>query len=70
VAVLNNIATVYMEQKKYKKSNSTFRALFKVCYLDTLQNKKARIIDNRFAYYKDNHLKGLALMNQAFSNQN
>ena len=69
VAVLNNIATVYMEQKNYKKAIVLLEPFLKSAILDTLQNKKARIIDNLgFAYYKDNQiLKGLALMNQALA---
>ncbi len=69
VAVLNNIATVYIEQKKYKKAIVLLEPFLKSAILDTLQNKKARIIDNLgFAYYKDNQIpKGLALMNQALT---
>lgn len=69
VAVLNNIATVYIEQKKYKKAIVLLEPFLKSAILDTLQNKKARIIDNLgFAYYKDNQIpKGLALMNQALA---
>ncbi|WKL44349.1 hypothetical protein [Flavobacterium sp. ZE23DGlu08] len=69
VAVLNNIATVYMEQKKYRKAIVLLEPFLKSAILDTLQNKKARIIDNLgFAYYKDNQIpKGLALMNQALA---
>ena len=69
VAVLNNIATVYMEQKNYRKAIVLLEPYLKSTILDTLQNKKARIIDNLgFAYYKDNQiLKGLALMNQALA---
>ena len=69
MAVLNNIATVYMEQKKYTKAIVLLKPFLKSAILDTLQNKKARIIDNLgFAYYKDNQIpKGLALMNQALA---
>lgn len=69
VAVLNNIAVVYMEQKKYRKAIVLLEPFLKSDILDTLQNKKARIIDNLgFAYYKDNQIpKGLALMNQALA---
>lgn len=69
VAVLNNIAAVYMEQKKYRKAIVLLEPFLKSDILDTLQNKKARIIDNLgFAYYKDNQIpKGLALMNQALA---
>ncbi|MGZ9735081.1 tetratricopeptide repeat-containing sensor histidine kinase [Flavobacterium sp. GNP002] len=67
VAVLNNIATVYLEHKKYRKAIVLLEPFLKSAILDTLQNKKARIIDNLgFAYYKDNQIpKGLALMNKA-----
>ncbi|WP_232226360.1 hypothetical protein [Flavobacterium sp. ACAM 123] len=67
MVAFNNIATVYTEQKKYKKAIALLEPILKSDVLDTLQNKKARIIDNLgFAYYKDNQIqKGLALMNQA-----
>jgi signal transduction histidine kinase len=67
IAVLNNIATVYMEQKKYRKAIVLLAPFLKSTILDSLQNKRARIIDNLgFAYYKDNQIaKGLVLMNQA-----
>ncbi|MGO4820644.1 MULTISPECIES: tetratricopeptide repeat-containing sensor histidine kinase [unclassified Flavobacterium] len=69
VAVLNNIATVYMEQKKYKKAIILLEPFLTSALLDSLQNKKARVMDNLgFAYYKDNQIpKGLALMNQALA---
>lgn len=58
-----------MEQKKYRKAIVLLEPFLKSTILDTLQNKKARIIDNLgFAYYKDNQIpKGLALMNQALA---
>jgi signal transduction histidine kinase len=69
VAILNNIATVYMEHKKYRKAIVLLEPFLKSAILDTLQNKKARIIDNLgFAYYKDNQIpKGLALMNESLA---
>lgn len=69
VAVLNNIATVYIEQKKYKKAIILLKPFLRTTILDTLQSKKARIIDNLgFAYYKDNQIsKGLDLMRQALA---
>ncbi|TDE03872.1 hypothetical protein E0F98_10230 [Flavobacterium hiemivividum] len=68
-AALNNIATVYMEQKKYGKAITILKPILKSDILDTLQNKKARIIDNLgFAYYKNNHIpEGLSLMNQGLA---
>ena len=69
VAALNNIATVCMEQKKYRKAIALLEPILKSDILDTLQNKKARIIDNLgFAYYKANRSQeGLTLMNQALA---
>ncbi|MBP4141952.1 hypothetical protein J3S90_09065 [Flavobacterium sp. P4023] len=69
MVALNNIATVYTEQTKYRKAIALLEPILKSDVLDTLQNKKARIIDNLgFAYYKDNQIqKGLALMNHALS---
>ncbi|WP_245712056.1 tetratricopeptide repeat-containing sensor histidine kinase [Flavobacterium gillisiae] len=69
MVAFNNIATVYTEQKKYKKAIALLEPILKSDVLDTLQNKKARIIDNLgFAYYKDNQIqKGLVLMNQALA---
>ncbi|WP_369765295.1 hypothetical protein [Flavobacterium sp. WC2429] len=72
IAVLNNIATVYIEQKKYSKAIVLLAPFLESTILDSLQNKKARIIDNLgFAYYKNNEiLKGLALMDQALAIRN
>ena len=69
MVAFNNIATVYTEQKKYKKAIALLEPILKSDVLDTLQNKKARIIDNLgFAYYKDNQIqKGLTLMEQALT---
>ncbi|SHN20554.1 tetratricopeptide repeat-containing sensor histidine kinase [Flavobacterium xinjiangense] len=66
---LNNIANVYIEQKKYKKAILLLEPLLKSNLLDTLPYKKAIIIDNLgFAYYKSNSInKGLELMNQALT---
>ncbi|WP_225876781.1 tetratricopeptide repeat-containing sensor histidine kinase [Flavobacterium muglaense] len=67
VAVFNNIATVYLEQKKYKKAVVLLEPFLKLDILDSLQNKKARIMDNLgFAYYKNKQdARGLTLMNEA-----
>lgn len=69
VAVLNNIATVYLEQKKYRKVIVILEPFTTSPVLDTLQMNKARILDNLgFAYYKDNQIsKGLELLNQALA---
>ncbi|MFV8339814.1 tetratricopeptide repeat protein [Flavobacterium sp. LB3P21] len=69
VTPLNNIANVYIEQKKYKDAIILLGPLLKSNVLDTLPYKKAIITDNLgFAYYKDNQIqKGLELMNQALA---
>jgi signal transduction histidine kinase len=67
VTPFNNIATVYIEQEKYREAIAFLEPILKSTILDTLPHKKAIIIDNLgFAYYKGNDIqKGLALMKQA-----
>ena len=69
VTPVNNIATVYIEQEKYREAVAFLEPISKSTILDTLPHKKAIIIDNLgFAYYKDNAIpKGLALMNQGLA---
>jgi tetratricopeptide (TPR) repeat protein len=69
VTPLNNIANVYIEQKKYKDAIILLRPLLKSNLLDTLPYKKAIITDNLgFAYYKYGSIKkGEELMNQALA---
>lgn len=69
VTPLNNIATVYIEQKKYPEAIRILEPLLKSNTLDSLPNKKAILMDNLgFAYYKNNQFqKGLTLMNEALS---
>ncbi|SDG94632.1 hypothetical protein SAMN04488062_103167 [Flavobacterium omnivorum] len=69
VTPVNNIATVYIEQEKYREAVAFLEPISKSTILDTIPHKKAIIIDNLgFAYYKDNALaKGLALMNQGLA---
>jgi tetratricopeptide (TPR) repeat protein len=69
VTPVNNIATVYIEQEKYREAVAFLEPISKSTVLDTLPHKKAIIIDNLgFAYYKDNAIpKGLALMNQGLA---
>jgi hypothetical protein len=58
-------------KKKYRKAIVLLEPYLKSTILDTLQKKKLELLTIWFAYYKDNQvLKGLALMNQAFSNPN
>ena len=66
---LNNIANVYIEQKKYKKAILLLEPLVKSNVLDSLPYKKAIITDNLgFAYYKSDSIKkGIELMNQALT---
>lgn len=66
VTAFNNIATVYIKEKEYRKAIAILRPILKSTILDTLPNRRARIIDNLgYAYYKDNQiLEGLSLMNE------
>ena len=66
---LNNIANVYIEQKKYKKAILLLEPLLKSNVLNSLPYKKAIITDNLgFAYYKSDSIKkGIELMNQALT---
>ena len=69
VTPVNNIATVYIEQEKYREAVAFLEPISKSTILDTIPHKKAIIIDNLgFVYYKDNAIaKGLALMNQGLA---
>lgn len=69
VTPVNNIATVYIEQEKYREAVALLEPIAKSTILDTIPHKKAIIIDNLgFAYYKDNAIaKGLTLMNQGLA---
>jgi tetratricopeptide (TPR) repeat protein len=62
----NNIATVYIKEKEYRKAIALLKPILKSNILDTLPNRRARIIDNLgFSYYKDNQIpEGLSLMNE------
>jgi signal transduction histidine kinase/predicted negative regulator of RcsB-dependent stress response len=68
-AMLNNMATVAMEQKQYKKAIKILEPISKLTILDTLPSQKARILDNLgFAYFKNNQLdRGFVLLNNALS---
>lgn len=69
VTPLNNLATVYIEQKKYKDAIALLEPLLESHVLDSLTYKKAIILDNLgFAYSKyDRVNKGIKLMNQALA---
>lgn len=66
-AVANNIAIVYMDENRYKEAISKLKPYLKPTFLDTLPQRKARIIDNLgLAYFKNKEIKeGLQLMEQA-----
>lgn len=69
VTPLNNIAAVYIEQKKYKEAISILDPLVHSSLLDELPFKKALVMDNLgFACAKNQMTqKGLALMDQALA---
>lgn len=64
---LNNIAAVYIEQKKFKDAIAILEPLSQKKFLDTLPQKKAVIIDNLgFAYARNgDREEGLQLMNES-----
>ena len=66
---LHNMATVYIEQKKYQQAIALLEPLLKSSILDTLPYKKVLLMDNLgFAYSKYNRIKrGLELMNQSLA---
>ncbi|MEL1255974.1 ATP-binding protein [Flavobacterium sp. DGU38] len=66
---LNNIATVYIEQKKYEKAITILESILNSKFLDatTLKISKSRVQDNLgYAYFKKGiNDKGLLLMNES-----
>jgi signal transduction histidine kinase len=70
-APLNNIAVVYIQQKKYNKAIIILEAILNKKVLDNksalITKSKARVIDNLgFAYFKSGNLnKGLEFMNES-----
>jgi len=61
---LNNIAVIYIEQKKYKEAIQILESILKEKQIS--KQSKARVLDNLgFAYFRiGNNEKGLALMNE------
>ncbi|MCV2483631.1 ATP-binding protein [Flavobacterium sp. SH_e] len=61
---LNNIAVIYIEQKKYKEAIQILELILKEKQIS--KQSKARVLDNLgFAYFRiGNNEKGLALMNE------
>jgi len=70
---LNNIAVVYIQQKKYDKAINILQSILSKKILDdtSLQGTKARVKDNLgYAYFKKgNNEKGLALMNEGYASR-
>ena len=66
-AVANNLARIYTQQGKFQKAISVFQPIANSTLLDTLPQRKARIIDNLgYAHFKNTDLqRGLQLMNEA-----
>ena len=66
-AVANNLARIYTQQGKFQKAISVFQPIANSTLLDTLPQRKARIIDNLgYAHFKNADLqRGLQLMNEA-----
>jgi len=66
---LNNIAAVYIKQKKYEKAITILESILKSKFLDatTLKISKSRVQDNLgYAYFKKGiNDKGLLLMNES-----
>ncbi|GAA3749603.1 hypothetical protein GCM10022422_37880 [Flavobacterium ginsengisoli] len=64
---LNNIAVVYIKQKKYDKAIKILEGILETKAFDNFIKSKARVIDNLgFAYYKKGlNKKGLLLMNES-----
>lgn len=73
-SVLNNIATVYIEKKEYGTAIGLLDGIIKskLFDVDSLQDKKARVIDNLgYALYKSGQNdKGLMLMIQGLEMRN
>ena len=73
-APLNNIAVVYIQQKKYDNAITVLESILNKKILDTesLLESKARVVDNLgFAYFKKGMAeKGLALMNEGIKMRN
>lgn len=64
---LNNIAVIYIKQKKYDKAIEILESILKTKAFDEFAKSKARVIDNLgFAYFKKGlNEKGLKYMNES-----
>ncbi|PTS87609.1 ATP-binding protein [Flavobacterium sp. HMWF030] len=64
---LNNIAAIYIRQKKYDKAIEILESILKTKAFDEFTKSKARVIDNLgFAYFKKGlNEKGLKYMNES-----
>ncbi|WP_346432747.1 ATP-binding protein [Flavobacterium piscisymbiosum] len=67
-APLHNIATVYIEQKKYDEAIQILKSILDNKVLDKETNEKAKVLDNLgFAYFKNGLTeKGLSLMQEGY----
>ena len=67
ISIENNKAAVHIQKKEYGISIQLLEAVLKFKILDSIETKKARVLDNLgYAYYKANrNIEGLKLMNQA-----
>lgn len=67
IASENNIATVYIKMKKYDFSIKILESILKSSFLNTINTRKARVLDNLgYCYFKTNQVsKGLQLMTKS-----
>ncbi|MEN9907589.1 MAG: hypothetical protein RLZZ540_730 [Bacteroidota bacterium] len=72
ITPINNIAKIYIEQKKYAEAIQLLEPILQSNIIDSLPNKKAVFMDNLgFAYYKNKEIKkGFSLMNKALAIRN
>ena len=65
---LNNIAVVYIHQKKYNEAIKVLVSILNQKSINKNPSRKARVLDNLgFAYFKDGlNEKGLSLMNEGY----
>jgi signal transduction histidine kinase len=68
-ALANNTAAIYMEQQQYAKAILLLEPLLNSRLLDSLPQRRARIMDNLgFAYYKNEQSeRGIAMLNAALA---
>lgn len=69
ISIENNKASVYIQKKEFNTSIKLLEPILKSNILDTLNEKKSRVLDNLgYSYYKVNrNQEGLHLMNQSLA---